>query len=34
MGHRDTVAVLIVLGGGLHFKQVEGDTLTSDADLR
>ena len=33
MGHRDTVAALIFLGGGLHFKSVEGPALSSNADL-
>jgi hypothetical protein len=31
MGHRDTVAVLIFLGGSLHFKAVEGDSLLANA---
>ena len=33
MGHRDTVAALIFLGSGLHFKSVEGPALSSNADL-
>ena len=33
MGHRDTVAALIFLGGSLHFKSVEGPALSSNADL-
>jgi hypothetical protein len=34
LGHRDTVAALILLGGGLHFKSVEGETLLADPDGR
>src|ERR1700722_3314027 len=33
MSHRDTVAALIFLGGGFHFKAIEGATLGSDPDL-
>jgi len=33
MSHRDTVAALIFLGGGFHFKAIEGATLLSDANL-
>ena len=33
MDHRDTVAALIFLGGGLHFKSVKSPTLASNADL-
>jgi len=33
MSHRDTVAALILLGGGLHFKSIEGPTLPADPDL-
>jgi hypothetical protein len=32
MGHRDTVAALIFLGGGLHFKAVEGESLLAYSD--
>ena len=34
MSHRDTVAALIFLGGGFHFKAIEGSTLDADPDLR
>ena len=34
MSHRDTVAALIFLGGGFHFKAIEGATLDADPDLR
>jgi hypothetical protein len=34
MSHRDTVAALIFLGSGFHFKAVEGATLDADPDLR
>ena len=33
MSHRDTVAALIFLGGGFHFKAIEGATLNADPDL-
>src|ERR1700691_3169866 len=33
MSHRDTVAALIFLGGGFHFKAVEGAALDADPDL-
>ncbi len=33
MSHRDTVAALIFLGGGFHFKAIEGAALGSNADL-
>ncbi|MGC2460116.1 MAG: hypothetical protein WA446_03935 [Steroidobacteraceae bacterium] len=33
MSHRDTVAALIFLGGGFHFKTVEGAALCADPDL-
>jgi hypothetical protein len=33
MSHRDTVAALIFLGGGFHFKAIEGTALDPDADL-
>jgi hypothetical protein len=33
MSHRDTVAALIFLGGGLHFKAIEGAALGADPDL-
>ena len=33
MGHRDTVAALIFLGGGLHFKSVKSPALSSNANL-
>lgn len=32
MSHRDTVAALIFLGGGLHFKAIEGPALLADSD--
>ena len=34
MSHRDTVAALIFLGCGFHFKAIEGAALPADADLR
>jgi hypothetical protein len=34
MSHRDTVAALIFLGGGFHFKAIEGAALDADPDLR
>jgi hypothetical protein len=34
MSHRDTVAALIFLGGGFHFKAIESAALCPDADLR
>src|ERR1700693_1983208 len=34
MSQRDTVAALIFLGGGFHFKAIEGATLGADPDLR
>jgi len=34
MSHRDTVAALILLGGGFHFKAIEGAALGADPDLR
>jgi hypothetical protein len=34
MSHRDTVAALIFLGGGFHFKAIEGATLLSDVNFR
>ena len=34
MSHRDTVAALIFLGGGFHFKAIERATLDADPDLR
>jgi hypothetical protein len=34
MSHRDTVAALIFLGSGFHFKAVEGAALGADPDLR
>src|ERR1700722_3241496 len=33
MSHRDTVAALIFLGGGFHFKAIEGAALDADQDL-
>jgi len=33
MSHRDTVAALIFLGGGFHFKAIERATLGADPDL-
>jgi hypothetical protein len=33
MSHRDTVAALIFLGGGFHFKAIEGTALNADPDL-
>jgi hypothetical protein len=33
MSHRDTVAALIFLGGGFHFKAIEGAALAADPDL-
>jgi hypothetical protein len=33
MSHRDTVAALIFLGSGLHFKPIEGPSLSPDADF-
>src|ERR1700722_12190744 len=33
MSHRDTVAALIFLGGGFHFKAIEGAPLDADPDL-
>jgi hypothetical protein len=33
MSHRDTVAALIFLGGGFHFKAVERAALDADPDL-
>ena len=33
MSHRDTVAALIFLGGGFHFKAIEGAALGADPDL-
>jgi hypothetical protein len=33
MSHRDTVAALIFLGGGFHFKAIECATLNADPDL-
>ena len=33
MSHRDTVAALIFLGGGFHFKPIECATLYADPDL-
>ena len=34
MSHRDTVAALIFLGSGLHFKAIEGAALDTDPDHR
>jgi hypothetical protein len=34
MSHRDTVAALIILGGGFHFKAIEGAALGADPDFR
>ena len=34
MSHRDTVAALIFLGGGFHFKAIERATLDADPNLR
>jgi hypothetical protein len=34
MSHRDTVAALIFLGGGFHFKAIERAALGADPDLR
>src|ERR1700728_3700580 len=34
MSHRDTVAALIFLGGGFHFKAIEGAALHTDPNLR
>jgi hypothetical protein len=34
MSHRDTVAALIFLGGGFHFKAIESAALHADTDLR
>ena len=34
MSHRDTVAALIFLGGGFHFKAIEGSALNANPDLR
>ena len=33
MSHRDTVAALIFLGGGFHFKAIEGAALRADSNL-
>jgi hypothetical protein len=33
MSHRDTVAALIFLGSGFHFKAIEGAALDADPDL-
>jgi hypothetical protein len=33
MSHRDTIAALIFLGGGFHFKAIERATLGADPDL-
>jgi hypothetical protein len=33
MSHRDTVAALIFLGGGFHFKAIESTPLRADPDL-
>jgi hypothetical protein len=33
MSHRDTVAALIFLGCGIHFKAVEGNSLLADSNL-
>ena len=33
MSHRDTVAALIFLGGGFHFKAIKGAALAADMDL-
>ena len=33
MSHRDTVAALIFLGGGFHFKAIERAALDADPDL-
>jgi hypothetical protein len=33
MSHRDTVAALIFLGGGFHFKAIERAALGADPDL-
>jgi len=33
MSHRDTVAALIFLGGGFHFKAIERTALGADPDL-
>jgi hypothetical protein len=34
LSHRDTVAALIFLGGGFHFKAIESSTLDPDPNLR
>ena len=34
MSHRDTVAALIFLGSGFHFKTIERAALNADPDLR
>jgi hypothetical protein len=34
MSHRDTVAALIFLGGGFHFKAIEGAALDANPNLR
>ena len=34
MSHRDTVAALIFLGGGFHFKAIEGAALGANPNLR
>jgi hypothetical protein len=33
MSHRDTVAALIFLGSGFHFKAIEGAALRADANF-
>jgi len=33
LGHRDTVAAFIFLGGGLHFKAIERAALYADTDF-
>jgi hypothetical protein len=33
LSHRDTVAALIFLGSGFHFKAIEGTALSADPDL-
>jgi len=33
MSHRDTVAALIFLGAGFHFKAIKGPALRADPDL-
>jgi hypothetical protein len=34
LGHRDTVAALIFVGGSLQFESIEGTALNTNPDLR